>query len=278
MFSKRNQWTGERLETFIVNETMIEHLHRYALAKKLVENLTVLDIASGEGYGSYLLSQNAKTVVGVDIDKTTVQKAKQKYISSNLSYLQGNTNAIPSKDNTFDIIVSFETIEHHNQHEEMILEIKRVLKPNGILIISTPDKRQYSDIPNYKNPFHVKELYEKEFKNLIKNHFTNHFFLHQQPIFGSLIFSEKETSNWNKFEGSYQRIESSACNTGTYIIAIASNATLQNISFDNSFWSDKKILFENENNNIRQSIRYKLGDFLLKPFSPFINFLKSWKK
>jgi ubiquinone/menaquinone biosynthesis C-methylase UbiE len=278
MFPKKNQWTGERLETFVVNETMIEHLHRYALSKKLVKNLNVLDIASGEGYGSYLLSKEAKTVIGVDIDKTTIQKAQQKYNAPNLSYIQGSAAEIPLENGTIDIVVSFETIEHHDQHHKMMAEIKRVLKPNGLLIISTPDKKQYSDIPNYKNPFHIKELYENEFKDLIKKYFTNQFFLHQQSVFGSLIFSEKETSTWNKFEGNYQKIDTTDFQTGTYIIAIASDTSLQNISFDNSFWSDKDLLFSNTSNNIKQSFRYKLGDSLLKPFSPIIKLWKSWQQ
>lgn len=64
------QWTGKCLETHILNTTTAEHLHRYALAKEIVKGQSVLDIASGEGYGSFLLSKKAKNVIGVEIDLT----------------------------------------------------------------------------------------------------------------------------------------------------------------------------------------------------------------
>jgi len=63
-----------------------------------------------------------------------------------------------------DLVVSFETIEHHDEHEQMLAEVKRVLKPDGMAIISSPDKAIYTDKPEYHNSFHVKELYREEFE------------------------------------------------------------------------------------------------------------------
>ena len=102
----------------------------------------VLDIASGEGYGSALLASGATRVTGVDIDPQTVQGATQKYSSnnSNLEFKQGSADNIPLHSGLFDVVVSFETIEHHDNHVEMMREIKRVLKLGGLLIISSPDK------------------------------------------------------------------------------------------------------------------------------------------
>jgi 2-polyprenyl-3-methyl-5-hydroxy-6-metoxy-1,4-benzoquinol methylase len=271
------KWTGERLETFVINDTMIEHLHRYALVKGLVKDKVILDIACGEGYGSNLLAQEAKLVIGVDIDKETVKAAQGKYKKKNLTYQVGSTSNIPCEDNFFDIVVSFETIEHHNEHEQMIAEIKRVLKPEGILIISTPDKKQYSDIPNYQNPFHIKEMYEKEFKALIKNNFQNQIFLQQQPIYGSLIINEALNSNWTSFKGNYQNINACIFENGVYIIAIASDASLQNLPLSNSFWTDKDLLTMNSD-KIKTSIRYRLGNFLLSPIDWLIQLSKLWKQ
>lgn len=279
MLSKKNKWTGERLETFVSNESMIEHLHRYALAKDFVGDLVVLDIASGEGYGSYLLSKEAKKVFGVDIDDTTIEKAKKKYTSPNLTFLQGSTSSIPLKNNSIDVVISFETIEHHDEHELMIKEIKRVLKPKGILIISTPDKAQYSDIPKYQNPFHVKELYEQEFKDLIIKNFNYQVFMKQQPIYGSVIINEKSNNDkWTSFKGNYQNINASMFESGMYIIAIASDASLHNLSLSNSFWTDKNLIFTNIVEEIKSSIRYKLGHTILTPFSWLLQTFRKWKK
>lgn len=72
--SKIKDWTGERLETFVFNETTIEHLHRYAIAMEFCSGKTVLDIACGEGYGSNLLSAKATHVTGMDADAITIEK------------------------------------------------------------------------------------------------------------------------------------------------------------------------------------------------------------
>ena len=141
------EYTGERLVTSVASEyTLYEHLHWYAAAQIISQNKTVLDIASGEGYGSYLLSKNAAYVYGVDIAEAAVNHAQEKYATRrpNLIFKQGSTSGIPLENGTIDLVVSFETIEHHDEHEQMISEIKRVLKPGGVLLISSPNKTVYS--------------------------------------------------------------------------------------------------------------------------------------
>ena len=91
----KKKWTGERLETFIYNRDAVDHLHRYAIASNFVEGKVVLDIASGEGYGSNLMSEKASFVYGVDIDESTIRKADKKYKKNNLKLLKGSTSAIP---------------------------------------------------------------------------------------------------------------------------------------------------------------------------------------
>ncbi|HET7118810.1 MAG TPA: methyltransferase domain-containing protein, partial [Hanamia sp.] len=196
-------WTGERLETFIYNDTTTEHLHRYAMAIEFIKNKVVLDIASGEGYGSNLLSQYAEKVIGVDIDETSITNARLKYNRKNLEFKTGRTDEIPLQDVTIDVVVSFETLEHHDKHQEMMREIKRVLKPGGILIMSTPDKKYYSDESQYKNPFHVKELYLNEFKELINSHFNCSEFYFQNMFKGSLIIPEKINNGFKNFGGDF---------------------------------------------------------------------------
>src|SRR5687767_13069224 len=123
---RQKQIKGERLETENFNENTSEHLHRYALASFLSENKVVLDIACGEGYGSNLIARKAKQVVGVDIDVATIGLAQKKYIVPNLEFKVGSAAEIPCNDKFFDMVFSFETLEHHDKHTEMMQEIKRV--------------------------------------------------------------------------------------------------------------------------------------------------------
>jgi len=216
--------TGERLVTQITNETMIEHLHRYALAMELAKEKRVLDIASGEGYGSNLLSVVAESVVGVDISEEAIKHAKAKYVRKNLLYMNGSASSIPLESNQFDLVVSFETIEHHEKHNEMIQEIKRVLKPNGVLIISSPDKLNYSDIPGYANPYHPKELYLEEFRSLVSKKFINTSVFYQRVEYASVIAPEENVKEFHEFWGSYSDIYSSnVLRNPVYDIIIASD-------------------------------------------------------
>ena len=162
------EFTGERFIPEVHGNIELEHLHRYLLACKTVAGKTALDIASGEGYGSAMLARTAHKVIGVDISQEAVSHAQAKYIAKNLEFRLGSCSKIPLDDASVDVVVSFETIEHHNEHEAMMKEIKRVLRPGGVLVISSPDKLEYSEKPGYSNPHHVKELSRGEFKKLLR--------------------------------------------------------------------------------------------------------------
>ena len=176
------KFTGER---FIIGQTLgdivVEHLQRYQSVSEFVKGKIVLDAACGEGYGSYILSNFADKVFGIDISIEAIEYAREKYNNCNLEYRCASINNIPLQDNSVDVIVSFETIEHvtFDLQKEFLAEIKRVLKPDGILIISSPDKRTYSDIRNFNNIYHVHEMYKDEFKNFLKKYFKNATFFKQ---------------------------------------------------------------------------------------------------
>ncbi|MEW6108499.1 MAG: glycosyltransferase [Nitrospirota bacterium] len=157
------------------DEIGIEHLHRYKSALSLVTDKVVLDIACGEGYGSALLATTANKVYGVDIDAKSVENAQKKYASENskLSFRQGNANQIPLETDSVDVVVSFETIEHldESNQQAFLLEIKRVLKADGLLVISTPDKANYSDRYAHENEFHIKEFTKDEFSEFLGKQF-----------------------------------------------------------------------------------------------------------
>src|SRR5262245_60715223 len=113
-------FSGERYVPSLQGGIKHEHLHRYALCLELVFGKSVLDVASGEGYGAALLASAAKSVVGVDIDAGSVEHAKRTYGRPNLDFLVGRCEQIPLPEGSFDVVTSFETIEHHDKHEEMV--------------------------------------------------------------------------------------------------------------------------------------------------------------
>ncbi len=180
--------TGERfLPEQMLGDIELEHMHRYAIALNFAAGKNVLDIASGEGYGSNLLASVAESVIGVDISNDAVCHATRRYVKNNLKFKLGRCDSIPLGDHSIDLVVSFETLEHHDQHTEMLMEIKRVLKSNGVLIISTPDKHEYSDCSGDKNHFHVKELYLNEFSELLSSQFANQKIYGQRIYHGSMV-------------------------------------------------------------------------------------------
>jgi glycosyltransferase involved in cell wall biosynthesis len=188
--STEMEFTGERFIPQIHGNIELEHMHRYLMACDFATGKDVLDIACGEGYGSARLARSARQVYGVDVSEEAVVHAGAKYAADNIRFLVGSCEAVPLPDQSVDLVVSFETIEHHNKHEEMMLEIKRVLRSDGIVIISSPEKQTYSIDSNYQNPYHVKELYRHEFSELMSRYFR-HVRIHGQRIgFGSIIACE----------------------------------------------------------------------------------------
>jgi glycosyltransferase involved in cell wall biosynthesis len=186
-------FTGERYLPEVDGQIELEHLHRYLIASRLARGKKVLDLASGEGYGSNLLAGQAASVVGVDISREAVDHARSRYSSTpNLRFLVGDCSDVPLEAASFDVVVSFETIEHHDKHQAMMREICRVLKPNGLLVISSPDKYNYSVAPGYANEYHVKELYRHEFEALLLQHFKNVSLLGQRVAYGSFVLPESK--------------------------------------------------------------------------------------
>ena len=183
-------FTGERYVPEVHGDIELEHVHRYLQACEIAEGKIVLDIASGEGYGSMMLARRADKVTGVDISIEAIKHARKSYKKENLEFMVGSCIDIPLPDASVDLVVSFETIEHLAEHAKMMQEIKRVLRPNGILLISSPDKYTYSIETGYSNPYHVKELYQHEFKQLLANYFKNTAYFGQRIVYGSSIFSE----------------------------------------------------------------------------------------
>jgi ubiquinone/menaquinone biosynthesis C-methylase UbiE len=171
------EFSGERVvEGGTPERIWLDHVARYEFAGRYVKRKHVLDIACGTGYGCAILCHSkAKEVIGGDIASETVQFAYARYKMDRLKFKVCDILNIDFPENYFDVITCFETIEHVKDQEKGLIELRRVLKSKGLLIISSPNRKLTSagksitDPPN--NPFHVKEYSTKEFISVLGNYF-----------------------------------------------------------------------------------------------------------
>lgn len=151
------------------------HLNRYAMVKTICKDKRVLDIASGEGYGSFLMKRwGAAHVDAIDIDAATVKTAKELFGSEDVCFQCHEAENLPFQSHSFDLITSFETIEHLDRPEDFLNEIKRVLKPGGTIILSCPNDPYYYKTEDKCNPFHKRKYTWFDFKELAEKHLGNH--------------------------------------------------------------------------------------------------------
>lgn len=181
-------FTGERFTPECVREIWYEHVHRYVFAGELVEGKTVLDAACGEGYGAHTLAAKARHVTGVDLSESTITHAVRRYSAPNLSFQHADCCDLPFADGHFDCIVSFETLEHLENQRQMLREFRRVLAPEGFLLISSPDKAVYTDQLQNHNIFHLRELYRQELEALLLEEFPEIRLFGHKLAFHSMIW------------------------------------------------------------------------------------------
>lgn len=189
--------TGERMVPAHHKGHLVygEHIVRYRAAMELVKGKTVLDIASGSGYGSACLAETAKSVYGVDIDKDAVRYAQKNYKAKNVEFILGDGVNIPLADNSVDMVVSFETIEHIEDYETFMVEVKRVLKDDGLLLLSTPNDVEFPET----NHFHIHEFNQKELEKLVSKYFKHRVSYFQGTwLFNALLEAEGVTQEWQK--------------------------------------------------------------------------------
>lgn len=191
--------TGERLiPEFHKNNSIWgavygEHVVRYEATVQLAKGKIVLDIACGSGYGSALLAKTAKKVIGVDVDKQAVDYAIANYGSKNIEFLVGDATSIPLETDSVDVVVTYETIEHIEDYKKFMQEIKRVLKPDGLAIISTPNDKEFMQ----GNHFHIHQFELAELKTLIGNYFTEQKpYLQAEWISNIILDKQKISSEW----------------------------------------------------------------------------------
>lgn len=157
---ERTNYTSEN------NVTYQRCQYAYEFAIPYITDKKVLDIGCGMGYGSALMANKAKTVVGLDYSQKAIDHNKISYKELiNLSFQKAKVPPLPFDDNTFEVITTFQFIEHIAEQTFFLQECLRVLVPNGKLLVTTPNaKKTFA-----RNPFHIKEYSFEEMQTHIKN-------------------------------------------------------------------------------------------------------------
>lgn len=164
----------------------VDHMIRYAFTAPFVQDKRVLDISCGSGYGSqFIAMQGARAVVGVDVDEDSIRFASTFYGHPHVKYIQSDAHSVPSlEDASFDVIVSFETIEHLQNPKQFLSELRRLLKPGGQLFISCPN--DYRATP-WLSPFHLHKFRFTEFRDLFLSVFGEGVFMGQHFVVASCL-------------------------------------------------------------------------------------------
>ena len=146
------------------------HRKRYEFALPLCAGRDVLDAGCGVGYGAALLAERARRVVGVDVDPDAIAYARDRYGAGNVEFHEGDVQELDLGDASFDVVCSFETIEHVPDRDAFLAEMRRVLRPGGTFLVSTPRAERTELRP--ANPFHEVELAPADFEALLHRHFA----------------------------------------------------------------------------------------------------------
>jgi SAM-dependent methyltransferase len=163
--------TGERTLPGVREENywFQRHLVAYEFLLGSAEGKRVLDLGSGEGYGTDLLATRAACAVGVDLAPEAIYHARRTYIRSNLRFIYSDIYDLDLEDDSFDLVCSLQVIEHLHEPERFMREARRVLSPGGICAISTPNRLIISpgrDEP--VNPFHIIEYDSRQFADFMR--------------------------------------------------------------------------------------------------------------
>jgi SAM-dependent methyltransferase len=218
------EFTGERFVPGAPGEIVYEHVHRYAFARSLARGRRVLDAACGEGYGSALLAEVASEVTGVDIDPPSLAHARDAYRDRpGLRFVEGSVTRLPLADGSVDLVVSFETIEHLERDDQapMVAEFERVLAPDGVLVLSSPNRPEYSERRNYRNPFHRHELDRAELGELLSPRFPAQRWFRQRIWLGSLLVGETAAERGEAWEGGAAGVTRGEPPEATYFVVVA---------------------------------------------------------
>ncbi|MFH1612899.1 MAG: class I SAM-dependent methyltransferase [bacterium] len=207
------------------------HVAVYEFTKKFINSQdTVLDNGCGIGYGTFSLSPFVSKIIGIDISEEAIYKSKQKYQHKNLCFEIMDSQNLKFSNDSFDLICSFQVIEHIKELNLYLNEMKRVIKQNKTIIISTPNKYTFSLQEDVGNPFHIKEFYPEELQKIFLKYFSN---VELYGLFGKNVFIDEYFQNK---EGS-----SLFCKDKLKLRKIISSSIKQKILKLIKFWTEKKM-------------------------------------
>lgn len=190
------EFTGERVIPGQVNPDLLnEHLARYRFASRYCKGAVVLDAGCGAGYGARELS-GAASVTGMDIAHDALAHAQISYGRPGVRFAQGRLESLPFADAAFDLVLAFEVIEHLENWQDMLCEARRVLKPSGILLVSTPNREVYGELRGVAGPndFHAHEFDYPEFRAALEAVFP-HVRLWSQDLTEAVAFLPLEAGS-----------------------------------------------------------------------------------
>jgi len=184
-----SQGPVERFDPDALRGEMVEaeHLGRYHWAAAAAAGRTVLDVGCGTGYGTAAMAAaGAAHCTGVDVDADAVAQAGKRFGAANVAFARGDATSLPFEDASFDLVTCFEVIEHVGEQRAVIAELARVLRPGGMMLISSPNRDRYPP----GNPFHVRELTPGELKALLTESFSHVRLLRQHNWIASAILDD----------------------------------------------------------------------------------------
>jgi 2-polyprenyl-3-methyl-5-hydroxy-6-metoxy-1,4-benzoquinol methylase len=281
--------TGERMIPEFHKDDFIysEHWGRYIFASQFVKNKVVLDAASGSGYGSkYMAQAGAKSVVGIDNSQEAVEYSKKYFNHPKVRFLARDIHKIPFKDKHFDVVVAFEMVEHLGDYEKFLSEVKRVLKPSGVLILSTPNEEVYPE----GNEFHLHEFHKEELDALLDKFFKTTKVFYQKSWASGAILDEEAMrfeDFFNKLNVATHKLSSFNLERSEYFVTVSSdNKSVfeKGIELENTLFKDfpterfrfleRSVLdigarnqeLESTINDIHQSKSWKIVMFLRRMF------------
>lgn len=163
-------FTGERADVLDIGGI---NSFRYLCLKQKVKDKKVIELGCAYGYGTYLLSKfGAKKIIAYDNDKKSLSYAEKKYKNKSISYIKADLESLRLAKKKFDVAVSFEVIEHLKNPKRFLKMVCSCLKDEGIFFVSTPNRYMSSyDGDKPSNPYHIKEYYPKEFRELLLRYF-----------------------------------------------------------------------------------------------------------
>ena len=256
----------ERFDPSTMHGTLIEaeHLARYWWAMHFVDGKRVLDAGCGNAYGTATLARAGATdVVGVDIDAAVLEAARGS-LPDNVSLQTADLRALPFEDAAFDVAVCFEVIEHVDNPERVISELRRVLAQDGLLIVSSPNR----DVYPAGNPHHKHEFLPDELAGALAERFDQVRLVRQHDWLASAVLEDEafELDDAGSFEASVRKTLAAKPGQELYTLALASSAPLPTVPLqvvltqtaDAKWWQEQLAALESELESERDAARTKV--------------------